>query len=91
MFEAGLAGAWASSHQKPAELAKLVQDAAVRALFTEEIARRSRDFKAYERPRRFDFVLEEFSVENGMMTPSMKVKRRVVIEAHRDKIEALFG
>jgi len=84
-------GAWASSRQRPAELAKLVQDDAVRALFTEEIAQRSRDFKAYERPRRFDFVLEEFSTENGMLTPSMKVKRRVVIEAHRDKIEALFG
>ena len=42
-----------------------------------------------ERIRRFTAVTEPFTVENGLMTPTMKVKRRQVIERYSAEIEAL--
>jgi long-chain acyl-CoA synthetase len=42
-----------------------------------------------ERIRRFAAVTEPFTVENGLMTPTMKVKRRQVIERYAAEIEAL--
>ncbi|MBS7809644.1 AMP-dependent synthetase/ligase [Roseococcus pinisoli] len=42
-----------------------------------------------ERVRRFTPVTEPFTVENGLMTPTMKVKRRQVIERYASEIEAL--
>ncbi len=38
----------------------------------------------------FRFVLEPFSIENGLLTQTMKVKRPVVVERYRDMIDKMF-
>jgi long-chain acyl-CoA synthetase len=43
----------------------------------------------FERIRRFAEVPEPFTVENGLMTPTMKVKRRQVLERYAAEVEAL--
>ena len=45
----------------------------------------------YERVRRIALLPEEFSIEKGEMTPTLKVKRRVVEERWRQQIDALYG
>jgi long-chain acyl-CoA synthetase len=35
---------------------------------------------SYEIPRKFDFILEDFTLDNGMLTQTMKLKRRVFIQ-----------
>jgi long-chain acyl-CoA synthetase len=45
---------------------------------------------SHERPRRVLVVAEPFTVENGMMTPTLKIKRRVVTERYADRIEELY-
>jgi len=42
-----------------------------------------------ERVRKWS-VVEPFTVENGMLTPTMKVKRRIVLERHAGDVEALY-
>jgi long-chain acyl-CoA synthetase len=39
----------------------------------------------------FRFVLEPFSIENGLLTQTMKVKRPVVVERYRDMIDKMFS
>ncbi len=56
-----------------------------------EIDKWGSNFKGYEKPKRFKLVTEEFSTENEMLTPSLKVKRRVVMERYGDDLEALYG
>jgi len=45
---------------------------------------------SYEIPHKFAFVLEDFSVDNGMLTQTMKLKRSVVMEKYGDILESLY-
>lgn len=60
------------------------------ALVGEELRRYSEDFKGYERPQRWKLLVEEFSTENDMMTPSLKIKRRMVQKAYDADLSALY-
>ena len=45
---------------------------------------------SYEIPRKFEFVKEDFTLDNGMLTQTMKLKRRVVMEKYGDMLENLY-
>ncbi|MGD0279787.1 MAG: AMP-binding protein [Smithella sp.] len=47
-------------------------------------------FGGYEIPRKFILLPEPFSLENGMLTQTMKLKRKVVLDKLNDRIEALY-
>jgi long-chain acyl-CoA synthetase len=47
-------------------------------------------FGGYEIPKRFVLLSEPFALENGMLTQTMKLKRRAVIERYMKDIEAAF-
>lgn len=72
-----------------------VEDALASPEFQEvmkgEIDKWGSNFKSYEKPKKFVLSSEEWSTENDMLTPSMKVKRRKVMEAFGDKLEALYA
>ncbi len=60
-------------------------------LFTEQLELYSKDFKRYEQPRKFKLIAEEFSVDNGMLTPKMSLKRNVVQDHYSQEIAQLHG
>jgi long-chain acyl-CoA synthetase len=62
----------------------------VRDLFRHEIDRTQEAIKGYERVRDFVLAGDEWTPENGMLTPSLKVKRRAVMEKYGDRLEALY-
>ena len=72
------------------DLAALLADAEVKELYKTEIQRAQSGIKHYERIR--DFVLEdeEFTPENGMLTPSLKIKRRAIMEKLGADINDLY-
>ena len=45
----------------------------------------------YERVRRVALLPHEFSIDNGEMTPTLKVKRNVIDDRYADLIEGLYG
>ena len=47
-------------------------------------------FGGYEIPKKFIILPEPFSLDNGTLTQTMKLKRKVVLERLNDKIEALY-
>ncbi len=49
-----------------------------------------RDFPGYAKIRRVALLLEPWSIENGLLTPTMKVKRQKVIEQYQGAISALY-
>lgn len=48
------------------------------------------DLAQFERPKKMALLEEDFSLERGEVTPTLKVKRRVVEERYKEKIEALY-
>ena len=48
-------------------------------------------YGSYEIPRKFIFIDKPFSLENGMLTQTMKLKRRFVFEKYKDQIDALYA
>ncbi len=82
---------WAEKHG----LSDLGEDALIRSeevndLYQREIDRLSSEIKGYEKVRGFVLEDEEFAPENGMLTPSLKVKRRAVMEKYGADIEKLY-
>ena len=63
---------------------------AVRTLIKDELAHYGADFRNYERPSKFVLITEDFTQENGMLTPSMKLKRRNVLAKYEAALEALY-
>lgn len=55
-----------------------------------DIKRLQRDLSPFERVRRFELIAEPFTVENGMMTPTLKVKRAVVEQKYGNLIEGMY-
>jgi long-chain acyl-CoA synthetase len=48
------------------------------------------DLSVIEKVRRFIVADEPFSVENEMLTPSMKIRRHVIGTAYGERLDALF-
>jgi len=70
---------------------KLLQLPAVRELFRGEVQRLGEKFKGFEGVKDFGLIAEDFTTDNGMLTPSQKVKRRKVVEAYQSLIESLYA
>ena len=49
-----------------------------------------RDESAFERVRRFRLLAQEATVDNGLLTPTMKLKRREVMRRYHDEIVAMY-
>jgi long-chain acyl-CoA synthetase len=72
------------------EPARLLEHGAIKQLFEREIERVSGDFKSYERVRAFAFSPEAFSQSNGMLTPSLKLKRHEVVRRFGALLDELY-
>lgn len=63
----------------------------IQKLFSDEFRRYSRGAAAHEKIRDFRLLAEPFTVENGMMTPTLKLKRRIIEQNHPALIEAMYA
>jgi long-chain acyl-CoA synthetase len=55
-----------------------------------EIAERSHGLADYEQVRNFAILPHEFSVENGELTATMKIKRNVLKQRYAELVESLY-
>lgn len=81
---------WARDNGKSYDLAELAEDPDLRKAIAAAIERANGELSNLERVRRFKVVPERFSVENGMMTATMKLRRHKVRETYGEAMEQLF-
>jgi long-chain acyl-CoA synthetase len=62
----------------------------VRALIQAELDRCAKDFRSYERPKAFALLTEDFTVDNGLLTPKMSVRRNRVLERYGSVLNGLY-
>ncbi|MBK8169017.1 MAG: long-chain fatty acid--CoA ligase [Sandaracinaceae bacterium] len=68
----------------------LLENERVRKLFDDELDKFSAEFKHFEKIRKFTLVAEDFTTQNDMLTPSLKVKRRVVMNRYGKALASLY-
>jgi len=84
-------GRWASEHGFDGDLAALAGDERVRELVQGIVDDVNRDRSRYEQIKRFAIVPREFTTEEGEVTPTLKLRRRAVMEHFSAEIDALYA
>lgn len=72
------------------DLEQLVTDKKVIKLFQERIKEINSKLAKYETIKNFAILPRDFSIETGELTPTLKLKRKVIYEKYKDKIEKLY-
>ncbi len=75
----------------PLDRASLAKFPAAIKLVQSDVASLTKELADYERIRKVALLPEEFTIDKGEMTPTLKVKRRVIDEKFRDLIEDLYS
>lgn len=83
--------AWASENSiETDDLSAMLQTREVQQHIQSEIRSRLTDFADFEQVRRFTLLEKEFSQEDDEMTPTLKLKRNVIIEKYGDAIDGMY-
>ncbi|MGY1624108.1 AMP-dependent synthetase/ligase [Geodermatophilus sp. SYSU D00965] len=83
---------WLESKGKPADTRPeaLTQDADVLAEIETAVAEANKAVSRAESIKKFRVLASDFTEANGMLTPSLKLKRAVVMKEFDDEVEALY-
>ena len=82
--------AWTEQHGKRGTAAELVDDADLREAVQAAIDDANQAVSKAEAIRKFEILPHDWTEEGGQLTPSLKLKRNVVMRECRDEIAALY-
>ena len=82
---------WARERNVSASDAELVADSRVRQIVQADVDTVNAQLARYQTIKKFVLAAEPFSQDNGMLTPTLKVKRKVVNQRYEKQIEALYA
>jgi long-chain acyl-CoA synthetase len=92
VLDGEVAPAWAKAHGIEAStLAELAEHPDVRAEVEREVADANARFSQVERVKRFAILSEEWLPDSEELTPTMKLKRRGVLQKYAPEIDALYA
>jgi len=69
----------------------LIQKDEIQKIYNKEVRSHSKDLASHEKLRDFRIVPNEFSVESGELTPTLKIKRRIVEDKYGHLIDDIFS
>jgi long-chain acyl-CoA synthetase len=84
------AKAYARQHKVNPDLAELVQHKEFERAIGEAVARANDSLSVIERVRHVRLLPEPFTIENGTMTPTLKLRRQLIYRVHRDLFESMY-
>ena len=65
-------------------------EAVQKQMIAAAVRRANTRLSGYERVRRYHILKEEFTIDNKMLTPTLKVKRHIAIAAYQEKLNGLY-
>lgn len=88
----GFLRSWCASHGlEYTTNADMIKNEQVKARFMREVNKYNAFFGDTEKVKRFELVADEWTVQSGLLTPTLKVKRSIAIEKYREVIEKMFS
>jgi long-chain acyl-CoA synthetase len=82
---------WATEQGIAGDLDAVARDERTRALVQDLVDEVNRERSRYEQIKRFAVLPRDFEMERGEITPTLKLKRRVVLEHFADEVEQLYS
>ena len=79
------------NHLENASAQEIENNEEFRKAFSDALEKACADFRGYERPKKFAITLDEFSIQNGLLTPALKIRRRVIEKKYSDILAALYN
>lgn len=81
---------WAAAQSRSGRIEEWCADAAFRSAVLHAVNRVNGHLSPIEKVRRILVIAEPFSIENGMLTPTLKIRRGQIREKHGAALEALY-
>jgi long-chain acyl-CoA synthetase len=88
--DAEFAKGYARRHKLPSDLDELVQHQDFERAIGEAVTRANESLSVIERVRHFRLMAAAFTVENGTMTPTLKLKRPLIYRLHKELFEGMY-
>ncbi|MCG6551081.1 MAG: long-chain fatty acid--CoA ligase [Candidatus Magnetominusculus sp. LBB02] len=80
-----------AAHIKLTDLSELASDESVSALIQSRIDEVNKDLASFETIKKFYIYGGRLTPEGGFLTPSLKLRRKAIYEAFKDKLDALYS
>ena len=81
---------WASDNKIKFDIDKIIKNEDFIKTIKDTIERVNNKLSTIEKVRKFLLINEEFTIENDMMTPTLKVRRFKVKEKYKTELEKLY-
>jgi long-chain acyl-CoA synthetase len=73
------------------DAASLVRHPKILERVTRTVEEKNTNLQSYAKIKKFSILPADFTLEGGELTPTLKIKRKVVAEKYRKELEALYG
>ncbi len=81
---------WRKENAPDKDVSDLIDDDLLRKAISDSIGRVNTDLSNVEKVRKFIIATEGFTIENELMTPTLKVRRHKIKEIYGEKLEGLY-
>ncbi len=72
-------------------LAEAVREPLLKEAIEKEIEQHNQNFGSWEQVKKIELTPEEWTIDDGHLTPTMKLKRKIVSEKYKDLIETMYS
>lgn len=69
---------------------EMLENPEVKKLIDEKISELQKDFAHFERVNKYILISEPFTIENHLLTPTLKIRRQMILEKYEQEIEGLY-
>ena len=83
---------WAKRHELSCETpTDIVNSDEVKKRIWKDVGRITKDLGQWEIPKKMEVCTDVWSIENDELTPTLKLKRKVILEKHKEEVERIYG
>nr|MBG3151940.1 long-chain fatty acid--CoA ligase [Proteus mirabilis] len=69
---------------------ELLRHTKIKELFDERLREMQKNFASFHQVKRFTLLADGFSMESGELTPTLKLRRKIIFERYRNEIELMY-
>lgn len=82
---------WAERHGISGSSTELLQNPETKSKFQADIDAANKNFGNWEQVKKFEILSDQWAIDSGELTPTLKLKRRIIKEKYADLIEKIYN